>query len=98
MFGNMMEKLQAMKQQTEDAKKRLDNILVIGEAPGRSVVVEMTGNRKVRQITISPDFKQMDKEELEDLIIIATNHALEQAENVFESEMKSVAMGILPPL
>jgi len=96
MFGNMMERLQEMQQKTEDAKKRLENITVIGEAPAQSIVVEMTGNRKVKNITVNVDLKDIDNEELEDLIIIATNKALEQAENVFETEMKSVAMGILP--
>jgi DNA-binding YbaB/EbfC family protein len=96
MFGNMMERLQEMQQKTEDAKRRLDNITVIGEAPAGAVVIEMTGNRKVKNISIAVDLKEIDKEELEDLLVIATNKALENAENVWESEMKTVASGMLP--
>ena len=48
MFGNMMERMQEMQQKTEDAKRRLDNITVTGEAPAGAVVVEMTGNKKVK--------------------------------------------------
>lgn len=96
MFGNMMERLQEMQQKTEDAKKRLESIIVIGEAPAQAVVVEMTGNRKVKNMIVNVDLKEIEKEELEDLIVLATNKALEQAENVWESEMKSVAMGVLP--
>lgn len=96
MFGNMMERLQEMQQKTEDAKRRLENITVIGEAPAGAITVEMTGNRKVKNISINVDLKDIEKEELEDLLVIATNKALENAENVFESEMKSVASGLLP--
>ena len=96
MFGNMMERLQEMQQKTEEAKKRLENISVIGEAPAGAVIVEMTGNRKVKNVSIGVDLKDIEKEELEDLLVIATNKALENAENVFEAEMKSVASGILP--
>lgn len=92
----MMEKLQAMQQKTEDAKQRLDGIIVLGEAPGNSVVVEMTGNRKIKNISLSDEFRMAGKEEQEDLLVIAISKALENAENVFESEMKSVAMGIMP--
>jgi nucleoid-associated protein EbfC len=96
MLGNMMERLQEMQQKTEDAKRRLENITVTGEAPAGAVVVEMTGTRKVKNISLNVDLKDIEKEELEDLLVIATNKALEAAENVWESEMKSVAMGILP--
>ena len=96
MFGNMMERMQEMQQKTEDAKRRLDNITVTGEAPAGAVVVEMTGNKKVKHVSISVDLTQTDQEELEDLLVIAFNKALENAENVFDAEMKTVAMGMLP--
>ena len=96
MFGNMMERMQEMQQKTEDAKRRLDNITVTGEAPAGAVVVEMTGNKKVKNVSISVDLAQTDQEELEDLLVIAFNKALENAENVFDAEMKTVAMGMLP--
>lgn len=96
MFGNMMERMQEMQQKTEDAKRRLDNITVTGESPAGAVVVEMTGNKKVKNVSISVDLTQTDQEELEDLLVIAFNKALENAENVFDAEMKTVAMGMLP--
>jgi nucleoid-associated protein EbfC len=96
MFGNMMERMQEMQQKTEDAKRRLDNITVTGEAPAGAVIVEMTGNKKVKNVSISVDLTQTDQEELEDLLVIAFNKALENAENVFDAEMKTVAMGMLP--
>jgi len=91
-----MERLQEMQQKTEEAKKRLDSITVTGEAPGGAITIEMTGNRTVKNINIQASLTETDKEELEDLLVIAFNKALEAANNVHESEMKSVAMGMLP--
>ena len=95
MFGDMMGKLQEMKAQMEESKKRLDNITVEGEAEGGLVRVEMTGNRKVRGIHVSPEVMD-DSEALEDLLVIAFNRALEKAESVHESEMKGAAQNFLP--
>jgi len=96
MFGNMMEKLQQMKQKVEESKKRLDTVFVDGIAPGGKVKVTMSGNRKVKSISIDDALLHGDKEELEDLIIIATNNALDQAEKVYEAEMQGAAMGLMP--
>ena len=74
----------------DEVKSRLDNIQVRGEAEG--VVVISNGNRKIVDVVV-PD--SLAKDDLEDLVLLATNRALEQAENVFESEMKSVAGGMM---
>jgi DNA-binding protein YbaB len=39
-----------------------------------------------------------DKEMIEELVLIATNRALAEAEKVNEREMQSAAMGIIPGL
>ncbi|MFT4523871.1 MAG: DNA-binding protein YbaB [Bacteroidia bacterium] len=85
-----LKQLQQMKGHMDDVKSRLDNIQVRGEAEG--VVVISNGNRKIVDVVV-PEL--LAKEDLEDLILLATNRALEQAENVFESEMKSVAGGMM---
>ena len=97
MFGNMMGKLQEMQQKTEAIKQRLDTISVQGEAEDGLVKVTATGNRKVTAIQISEELIQSnDKEQVEELCILAVNRALEQAEKVYEAEMKDVAKGMLP--
>lgn len=93
MFGDMMDKLQGMQQQVEEIKKRLDTITVQGEA--EKIVVKINGNRKIQDITI-PDNLMDDKEALEDLLITATNRAIELASNLNDTEMASSAKGILP--
>jgi len=92
----MMKKLQEMQQKVEETKARLDTITVEGKASNGKVSVIMTGNRKVNSISINEEIASLDKEELEDLLIIATNDALVKAESVNESEMKAASAGMLP--
>lgn len=98
MFGGngMMKKLQEMQQKVEETKARLDTITVEGKASNGKVSVIMTGNRKVNSISINEELANLDKEELEDLLIIASNEALQKAESVNESEMKAASAGMLP--
>lgn len=96
MFGDMMGKLQGMKQEMEATKKRLDTITVVGEAPGGKIKITVTGNRKVVDVMLAEDLLQEDKEQLEDFMVMAMNNALEKAEKVNESEMQGVAKGMLP--
>lgn len=91
----MMKKLQEMQQKVEETKARLDTILVDGEAAGK-VKVTMTGNRSVKSISISPTLSELDKEELEDLLIIAFNQAIQKADQVNESEMRAASAGLIP--
>lgn len=95
MFGNMMGKLQEMKQQMENFKNKLETIHVSGESQG--VVVKANGNRKVLSISVPAEIIG-DKEMIEELILTATNRALAEAEKVNEREMQSAAMGIMPGL
>lgn len=97
MFGNnMMEKLQQMQQQAEETKEKLENLKVEGEAGGNLVLVEMNGNRKLTNLQINTDLKEMDKEDLEDLLTVAMNRALEKANKLNESEMANSAKGLFP--
>ncbi len=90
-----MEKLNAMKAEVEETKKRLDNITVEGEAESGLVKVLLTGNRDLKSIQISPELAG-DTEALEDLISLAFSRALEKANNVNETEMNGAARGFMP--
>lgn len=91
----MMEKLQKMQQETDEIKKRLDSIIVVGKAENGKIKVEVTGNRKVKSISIDESLVN-NKEELEELTLIAVNRAIEQADHVNETEMRSAAMSMMP--
>ncbi len=89
-----LKQLQQMKQQMDAAKERLNHVSVRGECQG--VVVVANGNKKVTQVII-PDalVRSGNSEEVSELVMIATNSAIEKAEGVFESEMRSMAGGLM---
>ncbi len=94
MFGKgMMKKLEAMQQQVEASKAKLNNVKLIGEAMEGKVRVEVTGNSQITDIQVKGE---MGKEEMLDLIIVAANRAIEQAERTKEMEMAQSAKGIIP--
>ena len=98
MFGGngMMKKLQEMQQKVEETKSRLNTITVEGKSSNGKISLIMTGNRKVNSISINEELVNLNKEELEDLIIIAINDALEKAEKINEAEMRSASAGMIP--
>jgi DNA-binding YbaB/EbfC family protein len=84
----MFDKIMQAQQMAGDIKKRLDNITVTGIAEGGKITVTANANKAVQSINIDADFlKDADKEELEELLLTAINKAMEQAENVSQSEM-----------
>lgn len=92
----MFDKLFEAKQKAEEVKKRLDGLTVSGSAEGGKITVTANGNKVIQSITIDEEFlKGADKEELEELLIVATNKALEQAENLHQNEMAALSRDML---
>ena len=97
MFGDLMGKLGEMQQRMEDMKKRLDNITVIGESGNGLVKATVTGNRKLVNLQISSELlADQDAEAIEDLVTVAVNRALEQAEQLAEAEGSAMGKDLLP--
>ena len=93
----MFDKLMEMKKRMDEVKSRLDTMVVSGEADQGNVKIDMNGNRKVLDVKLNlPFLNQENAEQLEELLQLAINRALEQSERVNESEMKSVAGSMLP--
>lgn len=93
----MFDKLNQAKQMATEIKQKLENISVSGEAGGVKVIAN--GNRKIIEVLVADHLlSQENKEELQDLIQVATNRALEAAENVSESEMRAMMGSMMPGL
>lgn len=95
-MGNFMEKLQQMQVQMEVSKKKLDQIIVEGISPQDKVIVKMNGNRKIVSVSIKGELNSLEREELEDYLVLAVQNALDKAEIVNEKEMKGAAGSMLP--
>ncbi|EHQ27993.1 YbaB/EbfC family nucleoid-associated protein [Mucilaginibacter paludis] len=87
----MFDKLFEAQQKAGEVKSRLDSITVTGSAGGGVVVVTANGNKQILSVKIDPVvLKEGDIEMLEDVILTATNQALEQAENISQTEMAAM--------
>ncbi|MDB5135770.1 MAG: YbaB/EbfC family nucleoid-associated protein [Mucilaginibacter sp.] len=87
----MFDKLFEAQQKAGEVKKRLDGITVSGTAEGGKITVIANGNKVIQSINIDDDFyKDADKEELEELLVVAVNKAMGQADNISQSEMAAL--------
>ncbi|MCS4166000.1 YbaB/EbfC family nucleoid-associated protein [Sphingobacterium paramultivorum] len=92
----MFDKLFQAQQKAEEIKKRLDSISVSGEAEGGLIRVIATANKEIKEVTIDPIFlSNADKEELEELLVVALNKAIAQAENISQAEMQAASKDML---
>lgn len=92
----MMERLQKAQEEIENAKQRLENMMLEASSPSDKVKVTISAAKKITGVRISPDLLNADMEELEDHIVMALNNAISLAEQAWESEMKSAASGLMP--
>jgi DNA-binding protein YbaB len=87
----MFDKLFEAQQKAGEAKKRLDAITVTGTAEGGKITVTANANKVIQAVNIDEEFyKQADREELEELLLVALNKAIEQADNISQSEMAAM--------
>lgn len=95
----MFDKLFQAQQKAQEIKARLDHISVSGEAEGGKVRVVATANKEIKEVNISDAlFAEGDKEQIEDLLLVALNKALVQAENVSQTEMAAASQDMLSGL
>lgn len=93
---DIFSKIGEAKEKVAETKARLNTVYVQGDVASGKVKVIMSGNRVVKEIRLADELMKADKEELEDLLVIATNKAIEQADKLNEAEMKAAAQGVLP--
>jgi len=97
MLNKLMGNLGPMKEAMDKSKRKLDTLIVKGEAEGGLVSVLINGNRRITEIKI--DQKLMDDRDLEaieDLVLTAANKAIQQADQVNELEMANAAKSMMP--
>ena len=86
-------------QKAGEVKKRLDAISVSGVAEGGKITVTANANKVVQSIHIDSAFlADADKEEIEELLVVAVNKAMEQAENISQSEMAAMTKSMFGDL
>lgn len=90
LFGNIQ-------QQQEEIAKKLAEIIVEGEAGDGAVLVSASADMRIENITIDPGKIDMaDREQIEDLLVVALNRALDLAREKANVETQKALQQMLP--
>jgi DNA-binding YbaB/EbfC family protein len=96
-MSGMMKQLQKMQERMAKIQEELELKTVIGESGGGMVKVTANGRQQVVKVQIDREVVNADDVEmLEDLVIAATNKALEDAGKMAQEEMGKVTAGMIP--
>ena len=91
-INKLMKQAQAMQKQLEQANAELNAMEFEGFASNGLVKVVINGEYKVVSVDIDPSIiNSDDKDMLQDLIMIATNNAIEKAEKSKKDKFGSMA-------
>ena len=93
--AGMMQQLQRMQKQMEEAQAKLAVETVTTTAGGGAIKVVMTGDQKCQSVEINPELlNDMDAEMLQDLVLSAVNMALDQSRELQQKLMGPLAGGL----
>lgn len=98
--GNMgmMRQLQKMQEDMVAAQQALENETVEVSVGGGAVTIVITGHQRVRSVTIKPEaIDTSDPEwltDLQDLLVVAVNQAIEQSQTMAAQRMESITGGL----
>ncbi len=94
----MLGKVKDFQAKMKEAQDNLGHITQQGEAGAGMVKVTINGNKKILSIDIDPDLiKPEDREMLQDLIVAATNKAMEEIEQQIKDHLQEATKGMIPP-
>jgi nucleoid-associated protein EbfC len=94
----MMKQLQQVQARMAKMQEELNEVTVIGTAGGGVVSVTVDGHQKVLAVTIEPEALEEGAEMLSDLVLAASNDALDKSRAAAAANMAQLTAGLgLPP-
>ena len=94
-MNKMMQQVQQMQAQVEQAQEELKKETVEATAGGGMVTVKANGALEITEIKISPEAIDPDDPELlADMVLAAVNEALRSAQSLAESKLGSAMGGL----
>lgn len=94
----MLKQLQQMQAKMAQLQQELDEATVTGTAGGGAVSVTVNGQQKVMAVAIEPDVLEEGAELLADMVMAATNDALDKSRDLAAQQMGQLTAGLgLPP-
>ncbi len=95
MLGDLMGQ---MEERQKELKSKLAEFKVESEAGNGAVKVTANANREILNISINKDkLDWSDPEQIEDMLLVAINRALEKATQVEAEESQKLMKDMLPP-
>ena len=92
----MFDKIFEAQQKAEEAKQRLSTIGVSAEVENGAIEIQATADKKIKAILINDAFfDEVNREELEELLTVAINKALEKAEAISNAEMSALTQQMM---
>jgi DNA-binding YbaB/EbfC family protein len=97
-FAAILKEAQQIQGRAEEMQAKLGQLRVQGSAGGGMVVVEASGLQRILSIKIEPSLLDgSDSEMLEDLLVSATNQALEKGAQAAADEMAKMTSNLQLP-
>ena len=96
-MGGMMKKAQQMQKEMVKIQKEIEELEAEGQSGGGLVSVLVNGKKKIISINIDSNALQEDKDILEDLILSATNQALDTIDKISKEKMDPLTGGLNIP-
>ena len=96
-MGALLKQAKMMQKKMKEVENKLKTLEVEGQVSDGMVKVTMNGKGEIKKIKIDPSLKE-DVEIIEDLLMAAISEAKTKADNLSETEMKTITGGMpLPP-
>ena len=96
-MGGMYKKAQQMQKKMAEIQEELESMEVEGESGGGMVKVIVSGKKQVISVSVNQEILSEDKEMLEDLILVATNQALDKVDTISKDKLGSLTGGMSIP-
>ena len=97
-MGNLMKQVQEMQTKMAEIEEELAELTVEGSAGGGMVTVEANGKQELQTIKIDPELLNLDElDMLQDMIIAATNQALEASRELRVEKISALTGGLKIP-
>ena len=97
-LASMMKQAQQMQGKMTEIQERLAAMTVEGDAGGRMVIAQCSGQQKLLSVKIDPVMlTEPDGEMLEDRVVAAVNQAMDKAKEAAAAEMSQLAGGMNIP-
>ncbi|MGL4649435.1 MAG: YbaB/EbfC family nucleoid-associated protein [Caldilineaceae bacterium] len=96
--AGMMRQLQKMQQDMVEAQEALANEYTEVSVGGGAITIVISGHQRVQSITVNPGIVDTSDPEwvtdLQDLLVVAVNNAIEQSQTMAAARMEAITGGL----